>query len=325
MDHSTGFIKTTNLSQSIIPRQGLSSFSFCNKIYIMFGYGGVNKTVEDLDDLFELDEQLLNIKRIETKGFKPSPRTGQTVVKFQDKVYCYGGYSGPKRMNDLFELDLKNMEWKFHSNYGIGISHHSCVLYSEKLFIFGGLTDQGIPINELKTWNIIHKNWETILPIGDVPSPRSHHSACVFNEEIYLFGGYSSPFRFNDIYSLNMNNGIWKKIQVNGKRTRRLSEHSANIINYSMIVYGGFNGKKVFNDLLEFDLISKRWKKKKIEDEKRYLHSSLILNDNLYLMFGFDGMNLIGNICKVLLCEGMNFRKKMMNNTNYYDIEIKTF
>lgn len=325
MDHSTSFIQTKNISNTILPRQGHSSFIYKQKIYILFGFGGVGKHLDDFDDLFELDTNLTSIKSIATRGFRPTPRAGQSIALFQDKVFLFGGFSGPKRMSDLYELDLNTMEWRFHSYKGIGISHHSCVSFSDKIFIFGGQTDQGNVISELKIWNVKNNCWEYNNQVGEIPFARSHHSACVFNDEMLIFGGYSSPNRFNDLYSLNLKFGIWKKIQVNGKTPYRLSEHTANVLNHSMLIYGGFDGKNGSNHLHEFDLLNKKWKKKKVGNDKRYLHSSVVFNDTLYLIMGYDGKNLIQNICSVLLCENMIFRKKMLDSKEYFDVEINFF
>jgi hypothetical protein len=46
---------------------------------------------------------------------------------------------------------------------------------------------------------------------GDGPSMRWGHTASVFNDKIYLFGGRSTK-DFNDFYSFNPQKKKWKKV-----------------------------------------------------------------------------------------------------------------
>jgi hypothetical protein len=64
------------------PRQGLTSILYKNKIYIFFGFGGVNNQFEDLNDLYEFNKTHKVFKKIFQFGDIPSARAGKEMFFF---------------------------------------------------------------------------------------------------------------------------------------------------------------------------------------------------------------------------------------------------
>lgn len=81
-------------------------------------------------------------------GKPPSPRRAHTSVLYQNKIIIFGGGNGATALNDLFALDvsdLDRMRWeeietKGNGNGGkpIARGYHSMNLVGSKLVVFGG-------------------------------------------------------------------------------------------------------------------------------------------------------------------------------------------
>jgi N-acetylneuraminic acid mutarotase len=172
-------------------------------------------------------------------------------------------------------------------------SHHSSVIFHDFLYIFGGHIDSSKgPTNKVWRFNLKQKNWELLSVFGEIPMERSHHSCCLNNDCMIVFGGYNSPNRFNDLYSFNLKTFTWTKILTNGT-IKKISEHSATMFNNSMYIFGislislnlkgGFNGRKIYGSLKEFNFSTLKWRKIDLQQKlmKRYLHTTIILDNSL--------------------------------------------
>ena len=52
---------------------------------------------------------------------------------------------------------------------------------------------------------LLENTWIKIDVSGDIPCPRTGHSACSYKEEfMYIFGGYSDQDVMNDMYRLEI-------------------------------------------------------------------------------------------------------------------------
>ncbi len=52
------------------------------------------------------NRQLINQKN------PPPPRIDHVFVKFKEFCYLFGGSNSMKRLNDMYEVNLVNLEWK---------------------------------------------------------------------------------------------------------------------------------------------------------------------------------------------------------------------
>lgn len=51
----------------------------------------------------------------------------------------------------------------------------------------------------------ISYKWTRVEAKGDIPAPRSGHSAVQINGIMYIFGGFSGSACLNDLYALDLN------------------------------------------------------------------------------------------------------------------------
>ena len=59
----------------------------------------------------------------------------------------------------------------------------------ESLYMFGGLTNNNVTVNDMWRYDITTNRWYKIKQRGKVPSPRCGHSLSAFNDKLFLFGG----------------------------------------------------------------------------------------------------------------------------------------
>jgi N-acetylneuraminic acid mutarotase len=81
------------------PRSFHSSLILNEKLLI---FGGYNNEDGWLNEFYQLDFNLLVFSSIENKNQIPSNRSGHGVVKYNDKMWIYGGFNAPDYFNDLF-------------------------------------------------------------------------------------------------------------------------------------------------------------------------------------------------------------------------------
>eukprot|EP01080_Neovahlkampfia_damariscottae_P009427 gene9427-1634_t len=288
------------------PRQGLTSVLYQDKIYLFFGYGGINNEFDDFDDIYEFNITHKVFKKIFQLGDIPTKRAGHTTSIYKDKVILFGGFSGNRRCNDIYEFNFKFSKWTFLNTKleerPESRSHHSCIIYKDDFYIFGGHIDSlKAPCNKIWKFDLIKKKWSNLSVFGYLPEARSHHSSCLKDDSMIIFGGYNSPNRFNDIYSFNFTTSTWNEIIVNGLKLTKLSEHSATIYHNSMFIFGGFNGNKTSSSLKEFNFSTLRWRKVKLNQKirRRYLHSTILYENSLIIFAGYDGQELLNGCIEI--------------------------
>ena len=116
----------------------------------VFFFGGYNENKIPTNLFFKME---IGVKPVvfeipKTKGKPPSPRI-QATMNFNSEnnlIVIHGGRNDLKNevYNDIVLLDMENMCWiqtKFWGEKPLHRSEHSAVVISNKLFIFGGITN----------------------------------------------------------------------------------------------------------------------------------------------------------------------------------------
>ena len=100
-----------------------------------------------------------------------------------------------------------------------------------------------------------------------MPRPRDDHSLSTKGSAAYLFGGFISGSRANDLWSAiydDKNNGVqWNVLsQLDDKGLPRRNSHSTVIHGESLFVFGGQDDdSNKLDDLWEYNLNTKKWQK----------------------------------------------------------------
>ena len=112
-------------------------------------------------------------------------------------------------MNDFFACDLDTYVWSQIPCGGEDVPSpryfHACAMYSGTMYTFGGyngnerLNDMYEFSFDTHRWTMVHSDSPTDAT-GDVPSGRSSLVSQVYNNSLFIFGGYNGQVVLNDFY-----------------------------------------------------------------------------------------------------------------------------
>lgn len=88
---------------------------------------------------------------------------------------------------------------------------HTAVIWHDNMYIFGGHHERETNVNDLYELNIPTRHWKQIFAKGSIPLKRNGHSACVYKDSMFVFGGYSG-LMFNDFYEFQFKTKTWKNV-----------------------------------------------------------------------------------------------------------------
>ncbi|KAJ4458739.1 putative 60S ribosomal protein L5 [Paratrimastix pyriformis] len=167
----------------------------------------------------------------------PPKRSMHSAVVYQKKIFVFGGEADGRLLADLWEYDFDRNIWDCVAIAGpqpACRSSHTAVVYRSHMYLFGGYGAKGA-LNDLYAYNFETRTWRQIVaqqPASEVPTPRRRHSAIVFEDQMYIFGGddtSAGTSRLNDTYTFNFamvfhkvvkSKAYFKRYQVQFRRRR---------------------------------------------------------------------------------------------------------
>lgn len=200
-------------------------------------------------------------------------------------------------------------------------------------------------LNRLDTGFTCEKGWFEIRPRGKLPEKRSHHTAVVHGNWMYVYGGEDSrEGKYESLWKLNLDEFIeiadnknddleheenkdldeeeevppttdrklhWRLVETSGAKPGPLSHHQAKIIGDDMYIFGGMKSDGECNDeLYALNINSMEWRVVHCEGdhkpEGRDDHSMAQSDNQLFVFGGF-------------------VRGKRMNDLYQFDVESKTW
>jgi len=185
------------------------------------------------------------------------------------------------------------------------LTEHTSVVYKNTMYTFGGnggLVDNYS--NLVLTYPLPFKP-ENIITAHDslprAPPPRSAHSSVVYQNQMYIFGGWNGHKSLNDLYSLNLDTLEWRQIKSEGGPSIRRM-HSAVVYKDSMYLFGGFDESRPahsYNELFSFDFQTETWKTvpcKGIIPKGRSRAAATVVGNNMYIIGGWDRVSHFGEV-----------------------------
>ena len=123
-------------------------------MFVFAGYDGKNR----YNDLRGLDLETKVWILMPNNGSIPLPRFGHTSVVFNHSMYVFGGWDGHDTLDDLYQYSFTSKIWyELRRTQGVKPNpryRHSCVVYQNSLFIFGGVDKTQTRYNDLYEYNI---------------------------------------------------------------------------------------------------------------------------------------------------------------------------
>lgn len=178
-----------------------------------------------------------------------------TYCQYDDQIYLYGGWD-PLQWDyeKLYFSDLWtiNSSWVWNKVDYLGIQPlprrgHSAIystLPFNCLIIFGGIIEYNKFSNEMVLFDIVKTKWKTTESTGDIPHPMAWHSANLYKNYMYVFGGLldSEGKCSSEIYQMSVINFEWKILKIDKNIEPRYG-HTANLFEDCLIILGGMRQK----------------------------------------------------------------------------------
>lgn len=239
--------------------------------------------------------------------------TCTAVTVYDNFVWLFGGVSRSttESLNDTYRFNLHNRQWQLVDTGGERPSprnSHTMVTCNGNLYVFGGwsegkfLGDLFVLHSHGSTWSEIRLNRNAIKPCG-----RIGHTANVFRNSIFVFGGFASPRTLGDMWEFNTATSIWSQIVASGGPSHRY-RHSSVVVGELLLVFGGINSdKERFNDLYMFDLNMRRWSRidtsSSIPQSPRSFHQAVALDGAMYVFGGASLSGKLSDTCRLVTPE----------------------
>jgi hypothetical protein len=231
-----------------------------------------------------------------------------TTTLIGSNIYIFGGCDSRACFNELYVFDGDAFYWSTPPVVGevpMPLRAMTCTAVGKKLVIFGG-GDGPAYYNDIYVLDTVNFRWSRPRIVGDkTPSKRRAHTACLYKNGIYVFGGGDGVRALNDIWRLDVsdvNKMSWKLISgpspsdrsptTSGKdaRPKARGYHTANMVGSKLIIFGGSDGGECFNDVWVYDVDAHIWKAVTIPTTFRRLsHTATIVGSYLFVIGGHDG------------------------------------
>eukprot|EP01130_Rhizamoeba_saxonica_P006864 TRINITY_DN2751_c0_g1_i3.p1 TRINITY_DN2751_c0_g1~~TRINITY_DN2751_c0_g1_i3.p1 ORF type:complete len:220 (-),score=41.55 TRINITY_DN2751_c0_g1_i3:625-1284(-) len=171
---------------------------------------------------------------------------------------------------------------------------HTQVAYKDYIYVFGGYNGQEMAyLNDVNMFDSTLHKWKHIKASKLKPSPRHSHSAVVYRNCMYVWGGIYEGIPLNDMYTFDLDKHKWKQILPENEPPEGTWGHSAVVFGSKMYIFGG-RGNTFNNYLFEFDFGTHIWGEI-LQDSSpvpRQFHSSVVHRRNMYVYGGFQNRNL---------------------------------
>ncbi|KAK4217611.1 Tip elongation aberrant protein 1 [Rhypophila decipiens] len=225
------------------------------------------------NDVYVLDTVNFRWSKPRILGDKmPSKRRAHTACLYKNGIYVFGGGDGVRALNDIWRLDVSDMNkmsWKLVS---------------------------GPPSSGSS-----NRSDETMVPAGAGskelrPKARGYHTANMVGSKLIIYGGSDGGECFNDVWVYDVETSIWKAVSI-PVTFRRLS-HTATIVGSYLFVIGGHDGNEYSNDVLLLNLVTMSWDKRKVyglPPSGRGYHGTVLYDSRLLMIGGFDGSDVFGD------------------------------
>lgn len=168
-------------------------------------------TKEWLSYCFFAETKNWNELKLSETNVCPQERTDHSMVVYGGNLYIFGGCDKSTRFDDLWRYDLAQKRWEQVSMSGdipVPCFGHTAIVHenSHRLVVFGGW-DGHNTLDNLYEFNFKTQLWKMLEAVGSIPPHRYRHSAVVFDDNMFVFGGVDkSQVRYNDLQRYNLGN-----------------------------------------------------------------------------------------------------------------------
>lgn len=231
-------------------RYGHTAVAYGEKAYI---WGGRNDA-RACNKLFCFDVASHKWNCLQANGQIPGARDGHSACVIGHNMYIFGGYEEEEDRfsQDVHVLNLQSLTWSYIVTKGTPPrwrDFHSATAIDHYMYIFGGRGDRLGPYhspdevycNQIKCLDTVTRTWSQPVTTGITPIGRRSHSAFVYRNQLYIFGGYNGlhNLHFGDLFRYDTASSVWSivKVQNAGPCARR--RQCCCVVGDRVVLFGG--------------------------------------------------------------------------------------
>lgn len=232
-------------------RYGHSAVGYDECAYI---WGGRNDSDGACNTLFQYDTGKKKWSIVQTKGTRPGARDGHSACVINKRIYIFGGYEEEldRFSDDIHTFCFETNMWEFVRTKGSPArwrDFHTAIGIGNVMYVFGGRSDIGGEIftnnemycNRLQTYNTVTKTWHEPVTTGRSPTGRRSHSVFVYENCMYIFGGYNGErgMHFKDVFKFDPAQNKWSLVKVKGRGPCARRRQCCSRIGTKVFLFGG--------------------------------------------------------------------------------------
>jgi len=178
--------------------------------------------------------------------FEPKSRQKHTSVTFKNRfMVVFGGQTQDSVVNETLFFDTESNTWTLQGPFDeVPQSRHSHVagVVGTKMFIYGGISDSRILLEDLWVFDLENPGWKQLSPSGEQLPQLENCASTVFDQSLWIFGGMNDSPK-NDLMVYNTSTNVWKTVKISSSSEKPAARHSSVITfaNSQMYLYGGFS------------------------------------------------------------------------------------
>eukprot|EP01080_Neovahlkampfia_damariscottae_P000727 gene727-8979_t len=280
----TGDIPPERTSHSAVVRK-ISEDNTTKETMIIFGgLSGKTGGFKTMSDVYEYSVDENSWRQLyKPKDLLHSRKEHSAIyIEETDSMVIYGGIlDNSKTTNSMIEFSFKEKSWKTINvkvmNEGLllsnqkeeieGRSGHTANYYNNRMYVFGGITENGFPLNDLWEFNFSTSTWQklsTPFKSSKIPYPVYGHQSFLSSEySIIIFGGRDKNSYFSQIHCYDIITKKWEKFKIFGNSSKNLQirtfSNGSVIYDGSIGIYylGGKDAKSHSSELMYFEFDKK--------------------------------------------------------------------
>ncbi|XP_059151978.1 uncharacterized protein LOC131938099 [Physella acuta] len=181
-------------------------------------------------------------------------------------LYMYGGKDRYSPLKDFWRLDTVYQTWEEIEETKSKLPHlqgHTMVSYKSQLLIFGGTFHDSLEEIPLWIYNpdlAVLRKWYD--PSAAQPSGRREHSAVVYKNTMFIYGGFLDHSGSTDeFWAFDIDEEEW--VNVHHRKPGKRHGHVAVVFSNSMWLHGGMRELTALSDLWTYHFSLCKWSKVK--------------------------------------------------------------
>jgi hypothetical protein len=179
---------------------------------------------------------------------KVAPQKKFPSAPYQNNINSYSREDSEPQVAFNMEADLR---WQWYKpvstkddgseNNGPGArSKHTAIALGSSMYVFGGKDREKMCESDLWALDTVMMKWKKMDCAGEKPAKRWQHSACVVDDNMLLYGGYTGNDELlDDLWKLEQS--VWRRVTLpaQGPCPGPRAMHSSLVYDGCMVVLGG--------------------------------------------------------------------------------------